>query len=255
MINQLLSDLGFSEKEIAVYLCILKNGKVTPANIARLTKINRTTVYAVAKELLKRGVVAEDLASKTGHLLALPPSDLSQLAIREEQALAKKRETIAKAVDELEELTKEVRYSIPKVTFVTEEDLSSYLYKQTPVWNKEIASSDGIWWGFQDHSLVEQYQEWIGDYWKRPDSAGVSLRILSNQSEIEQDMRERGYQQRNIRFWKGSSEFTSSIWVNGSYIVMIYTRNRPHYLVEIHDKFMAQNLRGLFKGIWETMQS
>ncbi|NQS89510.1 TrmB family transcriptional regulator, partial [Patescibacteria group bacterium] len=45
MIQELLKQLGFKEKEIAVYIAVLQKGKVSPAEVAKTTGINRTTVY------------------------------------------------------------------------------------------------------------------------------------------------------------------------------------------------------------------
>jgi hypothetical protein len=54
-----------------------------------------------------------------------------------------------------------------------------------------------------------------------------------------------------IRPWPGGMDLTSATWVNGDYIIMITTRQRPHYLVQIHDKTLAHNMREMFKNIWE----
>jgi predicted DNA-binding transcriptional regulator len=253
MINQLLNELGFSDKETAVYLCILRNGAITPANVARLTRINRTTVYAVAKELLARGVISQDLASKTGHLLALPPAELGQLAIREEQALARKREIIAKAVTELQETAKDVRYSIPKITFITEDDLEAYLRRQTPVWNQSMAASDGILWAYQDGSFVEHYSEWIEWYWQHPSSKKIDVRVLTDHTPKEEELATKGYGQRKVKFWKESHALTATTWVMGSYMTLIQTTVHPYYLIDIRDTTIAANQQALFRSLWDSI--
>ena len=40
---------------------------------------------------------------------------------------------------------------------------------------------------------------------------------------------------------------------SGDYIVMIFTKQRPFYLIEIHDVPMAQNMRHLFSGLWKMV--
>jgi sugar-specific transcriptional regulator TrmB len=76
MENELLNRLGFSDKEITVYTAILRYGKISPASLAKLTKLNRTTVYSVAKELIKQGVIAEDLGGPSLLLVAKSPQAL-----------------------------------------------------------------------------------------------------------------------------------------------------------------------------------
>ncbi len=110
-----------------------------------------------------------------------------------------------------------------------------------------------MWWGFQDHTLVEQYKEWIDWFWQRAPK-NLHLRLLTNMSPIETEMATRSYTRRNMRFWKQGDMFTGTTWVTGDYMIMIVTNKHPHYLVEIHDAVFAQNMRALFQGIWKTLE-
>lgn len=252
MINEILQQLGFNQKQIAIYLAILENGKILPSNLAKITGINRTTVYAVTKELINKGVVIEDLAGKTAYLVALPPSNLSTLAQREERELQNKKILIDQAIGELQELSKNTKYSVPKITFIYEQDLEDFLYKQSPIWNESILKTDGIWWGFQDPSFVESYQKWIDWYWKKSVPKTLKLQLLTNLSDIEKKMVNADFQQRVMKFWN-NNDFTASTWINGDYLVLIQTQKKPFYLVQIHDKLMAYNMREIFKAIWKTV--
>ena len=251
MINELLQQLGLSEKEITVYLTVLKNGKITPAEVAKLTKINRTTVYSVAKDLVEKGFIAEDLAGTVSSLVALPPQDLKHVVHKEEKALDKKRQLIEKTVTELQGLTKNARYPIPKIAFVAEDDLEDYLYKRSDEWHRSIMERDGILWGFQDHSFAEHYEKWIDWQWQIGGPKDLRLRLLSNKSDIEEKNLDKGYDRRQIKYWNKGEQFTATVWAHGDYVIMIVTNQRPHYLVEIHDVTLAHNMRELFKGIWE----
>ena len=86
MIHDLLKQLDFNEKERDIYLAVLKNGKITPAEVAKITRINRTTVYSVSSDLIKRGVIAEDLGGRIRYLVARPPEDLSEILRKDENA-------------------------------------------------------------------------------------------------------------------------------------------------------------------------
>ncbi len=251
MLNDLLRQLNFSEKEIKIYLAILEHGKITPAELAKNTGINRTTIYTIAKELIKRGIISEDLGEKPSQLVALPPQELESITKNEEKQLDQKRQIIDKAIGELQNIAKATKYVVPKIVFIDEEHLEDYLYKQGPKWNESILTADGTWWGFQDPTFVEHYQDWIDAYWKLPSSSKVSLKLLTTEAEIEEEMEKRNYPNRKMKFWK-SANFTGSTWINGDHLIMIVTNKRPHYLVEIHDKVLAHNMRELFKGIWST---
>jgi predicted transcriptional regulator len=250
MINDFLKQLGFGDKEILVYLAIIEQGKATPATIAKITGINRTTVYALAKELVQKRVIVEDLGGKRGYLVALPPGDLKSIIQKEERDLENRKMLVEQAIKELEASPRSAKYSIPKISFIYEEDIENFLYQQTPVWNDSILKTDGIWWGFQDPSFVEHYQKWIDWYWKEVAPKKMVLRLLTNRSETESEMAKRGYERRLMKFWSGGEKLTGTVWINGDYLVMIVTERRPHYLVQIYDATLAHNMREMFKSLW-----
>lgn len=251
MSKQALGKLGFSDKESDVYLALLQYGTMTPAEIAKLTRISRPTVYSVSKELVKKGVVTEDLGGSSRSLTAKRPEDLAILVNREQKALDAKKATVNQAIAELQKIAQSSKYSIPKIVFIPEEEIEACLYKQTPIWNASIKETKTFYWGFQDPSLVEHYQEWIDWYWQQANPP--ILKLLSNESSIEETIKTRSYANRQIKFWDGASTFTTTTWVMGDYIAMINTQHHPFSLIEIHDAMMAENLRQLFSGIWNSL--
>lgn len=250
MIEELLKRLGFAEKEIQIYLAVLSEGKITPANLAKITGINRSTVYSIAKELLNKGVIIGDIAGPKTHLIALPPEDLKNLIKKDEREIQNKKVLIDQTITELQSFSKTTKYSIPKITFIYEEDLEDFLYKQAPEWSNSIMSQDGTWWGFQDPSFVKSYQKWIDWFWKECAPKELSLKLLTNKSEPESEMSKRGYDRRLIKFWDKGTNFSATTWINGDYLIMVMTNKKPFYLVQIHDATLAHNMREMFKGMW-----
>lgn len=253
MIDQTLANLGFSPKECAIYLALLQHGKMTPAELAKLTRISRPTVYSVAKELIKKGVLLEDLGEKSRMLIAKQPDDLVVLTNREQKELEEKKRAVDRAIQELKTVAQSNKYAIPKIVFIPEEEVNDYFYKQTAKWHQSIMADDGCWWGFQDHTLVEEYKDYIDWHWTKISPPKMVLRLLSNESKIEDKMKTNPYPNRHIRFWQSQGEFTASTWVCGDYVIMAVTNQHPHYLVEIHDATFAANLRLVFKGIWASL--
>lgn len=250
MINELLTNLGFGDKEIKVYLSLLQHAKLTPASLAKITKLNRSTIYSTAKELVQKGVIAEDLGQKTLYLVAKPPQDLTILAQKEEKILQEKRAIIKNAVEELQAITKPTQYTVPKIIFVAQDEVENHLYKQTPVWDKSILKYDGCWWGYQDHTFVNFYEKWIDWYWEKGSDPKTTLKLLSN--EVAEEIKKKKFSRRQIQFWKESHNFKTTTWILGDYVVMIVTNQKPHYLVEIHDAVLAHDQREVFRSIWKT---
>lgn len=252
MNNELLERIGLNAKEAEVYLAVLKKGKATPTSIAQSTKINRTTIYSVAKELVKKGFLSEDLAGGSS-FVATNPSELKFLIQKEEKALEEKKGTINQAIAELQNLSKSFAYQVPKITFIQEDDLEDYLYRRSDEWHRSIMERDGILWGFQDHTFAENYEKWIDWEWQVGGPKDLQLKLLSNDSDIEKKNTAKGYSRRQIKSWKNGTGFTATVWVHGDYVLMVYTKSRPHYLIEIYDIVLADNMRKLFAGIWNEI--
>lgn len=253
MIDTLLKDLGLHEKQIRTYLTLYERGKTTPADLSVATGINRTTTYTIAKELIEKGLVANDLGSKKHYLVALPPESLAAMVKKEETELKKRKVVADQAANELRKLTRNVKHTIPKIHFVYEVDLESFLHKQVGAWCESAMRYDAAWWGFQDATLLKCYGKWIRDFWPKYSSDKLTVRLLTNESKFEEEMRAAKPANRITKFW-GEDSFSATTWVVGDYLVLIVTNQKPHYLVQIHDAKLCENMRGLFRGIWKTIR-
>jgi len=251
--NDLLQQLDLKPKEIKVYMAVLEREKATPAEIARVTKINRPTVYSIAKKLVSRGLLVEDLGSKTLYLSAAPPEELTKLIKKEEEEFQAKTKLIEELSHQIATAKAGTAYPVPKIRFVEEQGVEKHLYARAEAWTESVLHNDGYWWGFQDYSFLENYQSWIDWYWKTMPKE-TRLRLLSNQSPLETKVGPK-YERREIKAWNKSENFTATTWIAGDYIIIIVTNQKPFYLVEIHDKTMAHNFREVFKNLWEVVKS
>ena len=95
MIQEILKKIGFNDKEVEIYLEALRLGRSTPVRIAKNTGINRTTVYSVAKSLIQKGVLTEDIGQKYIYLIALPPEQLANM-LEKKRKRSKKRKNLSR---------------------------------------------------------------------------------------------------------------------------------------------------------------
>ncbi len=251
MLEKILNNLGLSSKEQALYKLILEKGKISPKNLSRLAKINRTTIYSVAKELLSKGLIIEDLGAKTLYYSPAPEKELERIVKKEKEALEQKESTISELREIIKNTPTSTSYSVPKIRFIDQDDLEAYLYEASPRWIENQIVTDTTWWGFQDHTFVEQYQKWIEWFWKKAPKE-IDLKLFSNDSKIEKEMKNKSISRRTIHFWDKANDFTSTQWIVGEYIISIVTKEKPYYLVEIHDAVIAHNMREVFKKLWEN---
>jgi sugar-specific transcriptional regulator TrmB len=251
-INQTLRSLGLNDKEIQVYVTLLKNGKTKPAVLANLSKLKRASLYHIAKGLLAKGLIAEDFAGKTLQFVPLPPESLGKIIEQSKRELAEKQAIIKRAINEISLISAEKSYPVPKIRFIEENNLEKFLFDNLVKWQKAIIESDGIWWGFQDHSFVENFEKWISESWKTAESknSNYKAQVFTNASEIETKIKNiYPRQKRNVSFLQ-DLDFTATVWVCGDYLITISTRQAPFYLIEINDQLLAQNMKAVFKKLW-----
>ena len=253
-IQTTLKKLGLSEKEIMVYLALIKHGKTKASDLAKFTKINRPTLYNLAKQLVSKGMIAEDYSVKILHYTPLQTENLKNMLEGEKRKIQEKEELIGKAIAEISLITPTKAYPVPKIRFIEEENMEKYLFDNLVKWQKAVIDSDGVWRGFQDHSFVENYEKWIAHSWTTDESKHLnySAQLFTNESKIEEKIKNQyPKERRQVRFLSGMN-FTASVWVSGDYLTAIQTNQHPFYLFEIHDKLLAQNMREVFKKLWEV---
>lgn len=253
MLEQLLQKLGLGDKEQLVYKLILEYKKITPARVALLAKLNRTTTYSVANELKKKGLIIEDLGGKTLCYIPALGNELDKLIKEQYEKAERNKKNILELQDFLKTQPESKTYSIPKIRFIEESEIEAYLYDASKRWCDSALTFDKTWWGFQDPSLAAKYEKWIDWFWEKMPT-DIQLKLFTNKAEIEVKMEEKDYtDRRQVKFFE-SNEFTATQLIAGSYVIYIMTKQKPFYLVEIHDSVVAHNLRELFKNIWINNQ-
>jgi sugar-specific transcriptional regulator TrmB len=91
VIERILTENGFNDKEARVYLAVLQAGEATVASIASKAHIERTTVYSLLEDMKQKGLISITKRRGIQYLSALPPRVLvdrfKQSASLAEQAL------------------------------------------------------------------------------------------------------------------------------------------------------------------------
>ena len=251
MIQELLQKLGLSKKEIEIYLALFEQGKTTPARLAKATKVNRSTVYVVLEKLKQKGLIIEDITTKTLYVSPAASEDVEEMFYHQQEELREKKKIAAKLAEELEKLPQSKNYSIPKIRFVAQDDVEEFLFKQMSKWDESAKLVDHACWGFQDKTFAMNYDAWIK--WAS-EKYKMQVKLLSNESAVEEKLTNEYSSDRNVLAWGGEIDFSASTWAVGDYIVMIITRQKPFYLVEIHDAVLAHNMREVFKKIWSDVK-
>lgn len=245
-----LLNFGFSEKEIAVYLKLAELGRASAHTLAKRTKIIRSSVYPVLNRLVEKGVVSIQQEGDISLFVCNAPTALLSI-VREEKSQITARETLAfELVRLVGPYFQRKNYSIPSLQiFDGEKNVSAMLSEFLPDYLESMKKYDNTLWGYQDHTFVTPYRDWLERYWKEKDDTH-KIHLFSNRSDIEGSLKHR-IKNREIRIFAKDFQLSTTLWISGDYITLIATQHVPHYAVQLHDALFAENIRRVFRAFWE----
>lgn len=82
-LEEIISKIGLSEKETALYLAALNLGEAPMARLARQSKLKRTTAYQIFRELEKRGIMGSFKTRNGLKFTAAKPDNIFSLRQKE----------------------------------------------------------------------------------------------------------------------------------------------------------------------------
>jgi sugar-specific transcriptional regulator TrmB len=75
-LENILNRYGLNDKEARIYMALLAHNELTIHKLADKTDINRTTLYPITDELVKKGIIGEFKGKNGAHFIASNPEAL-----------------------------------------------------------------------------------------------------------------------------------------------------------------------------------
>ena len=97
---EILKKAGLNEAQAKIYECLLKNGALTPSELAENTGQSRENCYAIAKKLIDLGLI-EQTNDKKAKYRVLNPSALETLAEKRRKVVAKNEKLVKENLSSL----------------------------------------------------------------------------------------------------------------------------------------------------------
>lgn len=102
-IKQVLENLGFEEREIRIYLTLVREQDLTALKISKKAGIDRTTTYDLLEKLMNKGLASSFIQDKIRHFKVLTPEKLLIYFKEKFSSL----ETILPSLNQLKDKSKE----------------------------------------------------------------------------------------------------------------------------------------------------
>ncbi len=245
MDKEKLIELGFSQKEAHVYLSLLESGSSTVRDIAKRTRLNRSTCYVVLNTLSQKGLVSTTDEQKIRLYTCAPPDRLIQL-LEEQIKLTQKR--VVKAQHLLPELKSYYSGTTTKPTvqyYDGAEGLVS-VYEDTLTATERIdcfASIEDV------HAALPDY---FPEYYERRMSRGIHMNAIfpDTGAACERASRDKEEYRTTRLIPKEEYGFNSEINVYDNKIVFMSLREKFGLIVE--SKELSDTLKKIFKLAWKA---
>jgi sugar-specific transcriptional regulator TrmB len=171
-----LEFIGFSEKEVMVYLALLELGKGTVTEISRKAGINRPTGYHVLASLSVKELVKVSGKEPKQEYIAESPDQIERLLrnkIEEDQKFINEAQKIIPELKSIHNVTDR-----PKVFFYEGEEGLEKVYEDTLTSHEPIRAYATV------DDMHRGLKNYFPEYYKRRAGAGISIRAIVPKTEI-----------------------------------------------------------------------
>jgi HTH-type transcriptional regulator, sugar sensing transcriptional regulator len=250
MINSLLKQLNFSEKESRVYLALIELGSTKAAEIAKKTSLNRTSVYDLLEVLLQKGLASKYKKGSTTLFNALDPKQLLNYLEREKEETAKNIEKQKQKVSELlpQLISLQNIYTTkPKVQFFEGEKGMREAYEDTLTSREIILAYANV------ETMHEGLPNFFPEYYKRRAEKKIFIRAIMPRNELSLERVK--YNQEEMRDTRllPENEMTFSPEVNIYNNKILVTSWKEKMAVIIESKELADLQKLTFNLLWNTL--
>ncbi len=239
-----LEKLGFSSKQGVVYVALLALGRGTAAEIGAKTGINRTTVYDIAVELERLGLITTVAHTKKKTYRAELPEKLPIILEKQAERLhdmARQSESVVSMLQTVVAKTP----TRPKIKIYEGEQGIKSLYDASLLCKTSIRS-------FLNAEKLEEFDpEYIHGYFERRAKKNISIQgILSDSPES------RSYQSRSKELLRDirlvpveKMNIVPEVYIYDDVVAVFSIKERLG--VSIESKDIAEAFRKLYDLAWE----
>lgn len=170
MLDKLI-ELGLRKKEAKVYLTLLELDEASVSRIAKLSGINRTTIYDILPDLVRDGFVKRIFGLKTETFKAEPPEKIPLILEKRIRSIQEQSIKAKKLIDQLNLLASK-KQGKPRISIFEGKEGIRALYDDTLLTKETIKS-------FGSSEVLEKFDpEFLNDYYIRRANKKVYIEAI-----------------------------------------------------------------------------
>lgn len=241
VIDQVLREIWFSEKENKLYIKCLEFGKITAWELAKQTHENRATVYSVLKEMIHKGYITEIDENKIKRFSAVDPKNIiiqikNQATMMEENL--SEFDKIAH-VSDMETKTR-VYHGLDQAITIFDDIIKSKYEVLEIMWNLDLSVKAGEYLNSIYMPKKVRYQI------KTRSIVSEECKELINERNDKRLMRRRKFIP-NVNFWNNNI-----IYVYGkNRVATIHTDKKKMFGIVIENEDIHNMYKAIFNNLWD----
>ena len=240
--EKVLLDIGFSEKEIAVYLALLSLGKGIVTKISRVASVSRTTTYDILDSLSQKGLVKVSGKEPKQEYVAEDPEKLGKLILEE---IEKKNNNLAQVKDIIPELRSVYKEGErPKIKFYEGLDGLVEVYNDTLTAREPIVA-------FASYEDMEPLlPKYFGSYYDRRVKNNISARGITPETPMSlEHMRKDKEEMRELSLVpKDKYGFTPDIEIYDNKVMIASWKEKLGIIIESQE--ISDAMKKIFELAW-----
>lgn len=239
MDSEIFRELGFTEREIKVYLALLELGSTTVGPITTKTKLQAAKVYETLDKLKDKGLVSFIVISKTKHFSASDPKEILNLI--------EERKRRFKGV--LEELRLKQKYAESKQIAVVHEGFKSF----KALFNRiadEIKKGDSYWaFAFRKEYYTPAASLFLRSFHKKLEKKGIEDKLLGHVS-VRKEIKKTFEGNKNINIKFTTNDTPLGVIILKNKVINLIWGERPT-AIEITSEQIYEQYKNFFLELWK----
>jgi sugar-specific transcriptional regulator TrmB len=244
-----LTQLGCGQKHIKFYLAVFELGTASLIEIAKKARLQRSTAYIIAAELIEMGLVGEDHKTHKKHFVATEPDLLLQKLEAKHRKIGRNTIALREALPELRAAHQSTLVRPRVRTFNGRAGL-------LPVW-KDILSTNGeiLLWTNQEVERQFFGQDMHDSFIKERVRKGIPARLLAVDSAKARKLQAEDSQNlRETRILPAGATFTSETYIYGNKVAVIDIGNDIFAVITESEQITASH-KNIFELVWRETRA
>jgi sugar-specific transcriptional regulator TrmB len=249
-VKNALKSIGLADKEVTILLVLLQSGPMLATNIAKTSKLNRTTTYGLLKDLAEKGLVSSShKQEKATRYQSIAPEMLPGYVERRLEELTQSKKDLEEVVPQIMLLRNKGK-TLPRVQYFEGAKGVEQAYEDMLEHNagKMIYALTGLEGAVT--SLTPAFMDYfIGQRNKRGIKAEYIVPATSKAVEATKEDAKKG---RVASFIPPQYNFNTEICIYDQKIsILSYAQENPIALI-IEDETIAHAMRQIFNYVQST---